>query len=74
MTTLDQLHVGQVAEVLSIRTDSPSAALLSALGLLPGTSVSVERFAPLGDPISVAFGGQRISVRRRDAGDVTVSE
>ena len=72
MITLDQLGVGQWAKVLSVRSEGPSSGILSALGLIPGTSVSVERLAPLGDPISLFFEGQRISVRRRDALDVVV--
>jgi len=70
--TLDQLRVGQQAKVVSIRPEAPSLSFLCALGLLPGTFVSVERLAPLGDPMSVIFGGQRISVRKRDALDVVV--
>lgn len=72
MRTLDQLHVGQWTKVLSLRSEGPSSGILSALGLIPGTAVSVERLAPLGDPISLLFDGQRISVRRRDAVDVVV--
>lgn len=72
MRTLDQIAVGQTAEVISIRPEAPSSNLMSALGLLPGKQVRVERLAPLGDPICVVFEGQRISLRRRDAADVIV--
>lgn len=71
--TLDQLPVGQQATVIAFRAEVPSLSVLSALGLLPGCVVTVERLAPLGDPISVRFLGQRISVRKRDAENVVVT-
>ncbi|MCP5527773.1 MAG: FeoA domain-containing protein [Verrucomicrobiales bacterium] len=70
--TLNQLRVGQAGRVLSVAPDSPSATLLAALGLLPGTRVLIERFAPLGDPISIRFNGQEFSLRRQDAREVVV--
>jgi ferrous iron transport protein A len=72
MLTLDQLVVGQSGTVVSINGDIPASALLGALGLLPGKRVRVERCAPLGDPISLAFEGQIISVRRRDAEGIEI--
>jgi ferrous iron transport protein A len=72
MRTLDQLMVGQTATVLAVRPDTAASGMLSALGLLPGIRVRVERCAPLGDPISLVFGGQTISVRRKDAEAVQI--
>lgn len=70
--TLNQLDVGQHGRVVSIAPNSPSATLLAALGLLPGTLVRVERLAPLGDPITICFNGQEFSVRRQDASGVGI--
>lgn len=73
MRTLDQLEIGEEATVEAIRPDAPSAGVLSAMGLLPGRKVRVERCAPLGDPITLSFDGQVVSVRKHDAAYVTVS-
>lgn len=72
MKPLSQLRVGERGVVESIRYDAPSTHLLSALGLIPGTSFEVKCRAPLGDPIAVAVGGTQISLRKTDAADVTV--
>jgi Fe2+ transport system protein FeoA len=50
-------------EVVEIRSDCDRAGRLAALGVLPGSRVTVSHIAPLGDPISVRLGGQEISVR-----------
>jgi ferrous iron transport protein A len=72
MRTLDQLVVGQSATVVAVSADAPASGLLSALGLLPGKRVRVERCAPLGDPISLVFEGQSVSVRRKDAESIEI--
>ncbi len=42
------------------------------MGLAPGMLVRVTRVAPLGDPLVVAAGEARISLRRRDAAHILV--
>lgn len=42
------------------------------MGLVPGTVVSVERKAPLNDPISVLFRGYELSLRLSEAETVVV--
>jgi Fe2+ transport system protein FeoA len=42
------------------------------MGVTPGTVVEVERVAPLGDPIDIKVKGYHLSVRRREAADITV--
>jgi len=37
------------------------------LGLVPGTSVTLRKVAPLGDPLELEVRSGRISIRRCDA-------
>jgi Fe2+ transport system protein FeoA len=37
------------------------------MGLVPGTSVTVVRLAPLGDPIDVSVRGYHLSLRKSEA-------
>lgn len=75
MKPLNKLTIGQKAVVDSILPDATSANLLSAMGVLPGTTLEVTRFAPLGDPMAVVLNGtQHISLRKAVAADVTVKE
>lgn len=40
---------------------------LYALGLYPGASVDVLRYAPAGDPMQVRVGGTLLSIRKQEA-------
>jgi ferrous iron transport protein A len=50
------------------------ALKLMEMGLLPGEKVSVEKIAPLGDPISVKVGSYLLSLRREEANVVMVQQ
>lgn len=49
-----------------------AAQRLMDLGLIRGTSVSVIRSAPLGDPIEVKLRGFMLTLRRAEAEHITV--
>lgn len=39
---------------------------LIAMGLLPGTSFTVKRIAPLGDPVQIDIHGYALSLRQQE--------
>ena len=45
---------------------------LYALGIIPGSALTVLRTAPLGDPMQVKSGGSFISIRRSEAKAIQV--
>ncbi|HMP73168.1 MAG TPA: ferrous iron transport protein A [Kiritimatiellia bacterium] len=63
---------GQRFLVLELDPAQPAAQQLMALGLLPGSSVTVARVAPFGDPITLHTETGPISLRRSDAQAITV--
>ena len=54
-----------VLEIASEPADLKSR--LYALGVIPGSTLDILRFAPLGDPIQVKVRGTFISIRKADA-------
>ncbi len=38
-----------------------------SLGLIPGTVLTVKRFAPLGDPVEIRFRGFSLALRPSEA-------
>ena len=42
------------------------------MGLIPRTTVRVEKVAPLGDPIELRVRGYALSLRKEDARNITV--
>lgn len=70
MTILD-LKPGEKARITGWSTDTPPPRLLE-MGMLPGSTVELVRFAPLGDPIDLKVRGFHLSIRKSEAGLVDV--
>lgn len=47
---------------------------LIAMGLVPGTELTVTRIAPFGDPIEILVRGSRLSLRKNEASILLVEE
>jgi ferrous iron transport protein A len=45
---------------------------LYSLGVIPGSTLEILRFAPLGDPMQVKVGGSFISIRKAEANIIQV--
>src|SRR5687767_6118979 len=65
--TLDRLHVGEGGEIAALRGDGALTQRIMALGLLPGSRLTVVGVAPLGDPLTISTSAGRISLRRSEA-------
>ena len=68
---LSDLEIGQQATIVDFSKDEISIKLME-MGLVPGEVVYIEKFAPLGDPISVAIAGYSLSLRLNEADNITV--
>ncbi len=47
---------------------------LLAMGLTPGTTFSITRVAPMGDPVEITVRGFRLSLRKDEAAAVQVEK
>jgi ferrous iron transport protein A len=65
---LSQLKRGDSARVVGY-DDAASAYArhLLSLGLIPGTHLTLARFAPLGDPVEIRFRGACVVLRPSEA-------
>lgn len=70
---LNQFKVGQRGEILAVDGEQHFRRRLLELGLVPGADVAVTRVAPLGDPIEIEVRDTRLSLRKSDAGRITVA-
>ncbi|MXV16959.1 FeoA family protein [Hufsiella ginkgonis] len=66
---LSQLEPGE-SGVIKEFTDLEMSVKLMEMGCLPGESVKVQRFAPLGDPIAITVSGYQLSLRKREASTI----
>lgn len=71
--TLSQTNSGDQCTVLEIVGHHPELkSRLYALGIIPGSAVTILRYAPLGDPMQVKVGGSFVSIRKAEAEIISV--
>ena len=64
--TLNELSIGQTAVVTKIGGDGALRQHFLDMGLIPGTEVTVEKFAPMGDPMELMLHGYELTLRLSD--------
>ena len=74
MKNLNEIAKGAEGVIREISETSDCAGRLMSFGLLPGVKVRLIQVAPLGDPITIEFSGQRLSLRRSDASCVSLED
>jgi ferrous iron transport protein A len=72
LKNLSQLQIGQSAIIDSF-TDKIMALKLLEMGCTPGEIVTLDRVAPMGDPIAILVSGYLLSLRKAEASTVLVS-
>ncbi|KAI94040.1 iron transporter FeoA [Rhodomicrobium udaipurense JA643] len=73
MITLENIRVGESARVVGFSSgDRGYRQRLLAMGLTPGATFSVQRRAPLGDPIEIKVRNFKLTLRKGEAAIVEV--
>ena len=70
--TLDTLPIGQQAVITAVGGEGALRCRLLDMGLIPKTTIRVEKIAPLGDPIELRVRGYALSLRKEDARNISV--
>ena len=70
--TLETLPIGQQAVITAVGGEGALRCRLLDMGLIPKTTVRVEKVAPLGDPIELRVRGYALSLRKEDARNISV--
>ena len=71
-TNLAALQPGERGIVLRIKGDKRFHKRIVDMGVTKGAVVSVERVAPMGDPMQVKVRGYHLSIRRVDAASIII--
>jgi ferrous iron transport protein A len=66
------LKPGETGRIVSIGSIGPMKRRLMDMGLLVGEAVTVEKVAPLGDPIEVRIKSYSLSLRKQEANGIAV--
>jgi Fe2+ transport system protein FeoA len=67
---LNEVKPGQKGKIIRIIGRGGVNKRIADMGVVPGTTVEVERVAPLGDPIGVKLKGYHLSLRKEEASNI----
>lgn len=70
---LSDLKLGEQG-IIHHFNDEHIALKLMEMGCLPGEVVTLERVAPLGDPMAINVGGYSLSLRKNEAAQVVLEQ
>ena len=74
MATLKEMKIGQTVRVERLGGDGALRQHFLDMGLIPGTPVTLVKYAPLGDPMELRLHGYELTLRLDDAAKIEVSE
>ena len=71
-TKLSDLAEGESAVIHAMPSGRSGLTRLREMGVVPGTSVTLIRRAPLGEPIEIAVRGSHIAMRNHEASFIDI--
>jgi len=69
---LSMLKPGELGKITKVGAIGPLKRRLMDMGVLVGEEVTVEKIAPLGDPIEVTIKNYKLSLRKKEAQGIAV--
>lgn len=72
--TLDKLAVGSSAVIKTVGGSGALHCRLLDMGLIPHTQVTLQKIAPMGDPIEIRVRGYELTLRLEDARKIELEE
>ena len=72
--TLDKLKIGSSGVITAVGGDGPLRCRLLDMGLIPRTEVTLQKIAPMGDPIQIRVRGYELTLRKEDARNITLAQ
>ena len=70
---LNELEVGKTAKVIKVGSSGAIRQHFLDMGIIPGTELTLEKFAPMGDPMELRIHGYELTLRVADASEIEIS-
>ena len=70
--TLNELNVGESAVIKTVGGEGALRCRLLDMGLTPRTAVTLQKVAPMGDPLEIRVRGYELTLRVEDAKKIEV--
>ena len=62
--TLDETAIGKTVKIIKVGGEGQLRVRLLDMGLIPQTVVTVQKVAPMGDPIVIHLRGYELTIRK----------
>lgn len=70
--TLNELKIGATAVITAVGGDGALRCRLLDMGIIPKTRVTLQKVAPMGDPIEIRVRGYELTLRVEEAKKIEV--
>ena len=70
--TLKELAVGKSGTITAVGGEGVLRCRLLDMGLIPRTKVTVQKIAPMGDPMEIRLRGYELTLRLEDAAKIEI--
>ena len=70
--TLNELKIGAAAVITAVGGDGALRCRLLDMGIIPKTRVTLQKVAPMGDPIEIRVHGYELTLRVEEAEKIEV--
>ena len=70
--TINELKLGQSAVITAVGGEGALHRHLLDMGITPGVRVTLQKTAPLGDPVEIHLRGYALTLRKDDAAKITL--
>ena len=71
---MNELKTGSSGIITAVGGDGPLRCRLLDMGLIPHTRVTLQKVAPMGDPIEIRVRGYELTLRVEEAQKIEVKE
>ncbi|MEG1633714.1 MAG: FeoA family protein [Oscillospiraceae bacterium] len=72
--TLDKLKIGGSAVITAVGGEGALRLRLLDMGIIPKTRVTMQKAAPMGDPLEIRLRGYELTLRADDARQIEITE
>ena len=72
--TLKELPIGKTATITAVGGEGALRQHFLDMGVIPNASVSMIKYAPMGDPVELMIHGYALTLRLADAGKIEISD
>lgn len=71
--TLRDLRIGETARITAVGGEGALRQHFLDMGVIPGTEVTLQKYAPMGDPMQLLIHGYELTLRLADAENISVT-